>query len=317
MIKFAKYWARKLVSKILGMEDRFNAMENQAEFIALLAGSIAMTQQKLVGQPGKLSDMEFKVFSQFGDDGIISFLVERLQIPRNLQTFVEFGVEDYRESNTRFLLMAKNWRGLVLDGSDANVKKIKDWPKYWRYDLTAIASFIDAANINALLKAGNISGEIGLLSVDIDGNDYWVWQAIDTVNPWIVVTEYNSVFGDQVAVTVPYAPNFQRSIAHPSNLFYGASLGALKLLAKEKGYQFVGCNSAGNNSYFVRNDKVGLLAGLAQDATYELSRFRESVGPGRSLLSGNDRLIEIQDQIVWDVKNKSTLPLRDLFDRVE
>jgi len=106
-----------------------------------------------------LSDVEFSAFSQWGEDGIISWLTSQLtSIPK---TFVEFGVENYRESNTRLLLQLRNWRGLVLDGSNAHVKDIMNQGIYWRYGLTAKCAFIDRVNINDLLRSRGMVGEIG------------------------------------------------------------------------------------------------------------------------------------------------------------
>jgi len=109
-------------------------------------------------------------------------------------------------------------------------------------------------NIDTLLADQGLSGDIGLLSIDIDGVDYWVWEAITAVSPAIVVIEYNARFGAERAVSVPYDAGFVRSKAHHSMIYYGASLRALCLLGKRKGYALVGCNSAGNNAFFVRRD---------------------------------------------------------------
>src|SRR5207302_5091937 len=157
---------------------------------------------------------EFRVFSQFGEDGIIQYLIRRAQILRPLRSFVEFGVESYVESNTRFLLLNDNWCGLIMDGDAANIDAVKTSALYWRHDLTAKAAFIDRDNVDRLISSAGFSGEIGLLSIDIDGNDYWVWERVSEVNPVIVVVEYNSVFGQSRGVTVPYDPRFRRSEAH-------------------------------------------------------------------------------------------------------
>ena len=125
-----------------------------------------------------------KVFSQFGDDGIIQYLIQHLQVQP--QSFVEFGVENYSEANTRFLLLNDNWRGLVLDGSEDSLEALRSEDIYWRHDLTAVAAFIDRDNINGLLARNGFSGRLGLLSIDIDGNDYWVWERIDCVTPSLV-----------------------------------------------------------------------------------------------------------------------------------
>lgn len=220
-----------------------------------------------------INEAEFKVFSQFGDDGIIQFLVNK--IPLLSEVFVEFGVENYEESNTRFLLMHNNWKGLIIDGSRTHIDYVKSSSIYWRHELTAVNSFITAENINQILEDNGINNEIGLLSVDIDGNDYWVWKAITVVEAAIVVVEYNSLFGNERAITIPYRPDFSRGSAHYSSLYFGASLPALCDLAQSKGYTFVGCNQAGNNAYFVKSNLVGALNTPSMSEGYMPAHFRE------------------------------------------
>ena len=221
-----------------------------------------------------LAEVEFSVFSQWGDDGIIQWLVQRL--PGLDETFVEFGVEDYQEANTRFLLVNNNWRGLVMDSSNRNVEAITRDPISWRHDLKAVCSFVTAENIDRLLSEHRFEGDIGLLHIDIDGNDYWVWKSLTVTRPAIAIIEYNSVFGVDRAITVPYDPAFNRTVAHFSNLYFGASLPALCNLAQSKGYDFVGSNSAGNNAYFVSSDLGHGLRPLTAEQGYVVSRFLES-----------------------------------------
>ena len=172
-----------------------------------------------------LAEVEFRGFSQWGEDGILDWLVERL--PGIPETFIEFGVEDYRESNTRLFRGLRTWRGLVIDGSMAHVENIRRQEVSWRFDLSAICAFIDRNNINNLISTGEFGAEVGILSIDIDGNDYWVWQSINIIKPTIVICEYNAVFGDLRRITTPYRADFQRTRAHYSNLYFGASLQAL------------------------------------------------------------------------------------------
>jgi len=222
-----------------------------------------------------LSSCEYRVFSQWGEDGIIQALLRTVPIVK--QIFIEFGVANYTESNTRFLLINNNWSGLLIDGSPSNINFIKNDPIYWQYNLKAECSFITRENINQIFLDNGISGEIGILSIDIDGNDYWVWKEIDVVSPAIVIAEYNARFGCDAAVTVPYDPAFTREKAHVSNIYYGASLRALNNLAVEKGYALVGANSAGNNAFFVRRDlMVPPLKELTVEEAFVKNAFRES-----------------------------------------
>jgi hypothetical protein len=261
---------------------QLSSLETRMQSVQEALGRIE--ERQLRGTPtDQLQSKEFRVFSQWGEDGIIQHLVSQLQIGRSV--FVEFGVETYIESSTRFLLINNNWSGLVIDGSAANVDTIRNDPIYWRYNLKAEHSFVTRENINSLISKNGIRGEIGLLSVDIDGNDYWVWEAIDVVQPIITIVEYNARFGPDAAVTVPYAADFVRSKAHHSMLYYGASLSALCLLGKKKGYAFVGCNSAGNNAFFVRRDRLAPgMRELTAAEGYVRNQFRESRDASGQLL---------------------------------
>ena len=109
--------------------------------------------------------------------------------------------------------MKDNWSGLVIDGSLSNIKKIRNQDIYWRYELEALQAFITKENINSLISGAGITGEIGLLSIDIDGNDYWITEAISVINPIILIIEYNSAFGYEKHYSVPYDKTFVRSKA--------------------------------------------------------------------------------------------------------
>lgn len=222
----------------------------------------------------KLVDHEYQVFSQWKEDGIIQFLVRNICIETKI--FVEFGVEDYTECNTRFLLINNNWSGLVIDSSQENISQLKKSSYYWNYNLKAVQSFVTKDNINNLLVENGVSGEIGLLSIDIDGNDYWIWEAINVVSPVIVIVEYNHRFGSDLAVTIPYKENFERSKEHHSMIYFGASLKALCILAKLKGYAFIGCNSNGVNAFFIRKDKKpDAIKELSPEEGYREGQFCE------------------------------------------
>jgi len=240
----------------------------------LLTGRVACLLTRQRERIGSLADVELSVTSQFGEDGIIDWLIERLEVPAH--TFVEFGVEDYREANTRFLLENRNWRGVVLDASERNVARIREAALSWRHDLTAAAAFVTRDNIDSLIAAAGLTGEIGLLSIDLDGNDYWVWERISVVSPIICVCEYNAVFGDTTPIAVPYDAQFQRTRAHHSNLYFGASIAALRSLASRKGYVLAGTSSSGVNAFFVRSDYAARLEGRIASTAPAPSRLRES-----------------------------------------
>jgi hypothetical protein len=268
----------------------------------MLLGRILSRQNQHLPILDNIADAEFKVFSQMGDDGIIQYLIHKINITD--KTFIEFGVETYVESNTRFLLKQDNWAGLIIDGSRTAIDYIQSDELYHQHDLKALCSFITSENINDLISSQGMRGDIGLLSVDIDGNDYWVWKAINVVTPTIVVAEYNSVFGKTRAITVPYKKDFVRAKEHYSHLYFGASLKALCILANEKGYSFVGSNLAGNNAYFVKSDKLNGLKTFTAEDGYVESKFRESRNKHHKLnyLGGADRLDAIKGLPVYNIE---------------
>jgi hypothetical protein len=252
---------------------RINAMQTNDKQLRLL-GKLLEQQLATLNRP-LLHLNEFQVYSQWGEDGIIQYLLRHLSVSSNV--FVEFGVENYLEANTRWLVEGHNWSGLVIDGSQQHVDAIKSDAIYWKHRLKAVSAFVDAENINRLISGNGISGDVGLLSVDIDGMDYWVWKAIDVITPDIVVVEYNALFGPTRSVTVPYDPGFVRQKAHYSWSYYGASLAALVGLGKTKGYSFVGSNSAGNNAFFVKSDLLHPpLRELTAQEGYVQRAFREA-----------------------------------------
>lgn len=228
----------------------------------------------------RLHVYEAKVRSQHGEDGILLHLFDALGC--HDRRFIEFGVEDGTECNTANLSLHFGWRGMLIEGDPAHAAKARAFYRAalgGRGDRVQIVnSFVTAENINGLLKDNGFTGDIDLLSIDIDGNDYWVWRAIDAVRPRVVVIEYNSVFGNDRAVTIPYDPAFSRGAAHVSKLYYGASLPALAHLGREKGYALAGCDSQGVNAFFVRNELADRIDTLSPEEAFvpQWTRLREA-----------------------------------------
>lgn len=291
---------------------------NQIEGYQLQLGGIQLDIKKEIwskcknsGNYQKLHETGFKVFSQYDEDGIIQYLISNIEIEK--KTFIEFGVENYRESNTRFLLLNNNWSGYIMDGSEKNILQVaKEW-YYWRYNLNAKSHFITKENINDLLAESGFSKDLGLLSIDIDGNDYWIWEEINNIEPRIVICEYNSLFSYEDAISVPYKKDFYRTNEHYSNLFWGVSLKALCYLANKKGYLFVGCNAGGNNAFFVRKDVIGAIPSVSCEEGYIISQARQSRDiKGRLTYLNNIESIElIKDMEVIDVMNNQTTNIRN------
>jgi hypothetical protein len=290
--------------------DNQVAMADLTERSLLLEGRLAANL--LPDKIEDLSEAEFRVSSQWGEDGIIEWLLRHVVPPNN--RFIEFGVENFREANCRFLLQHRNWRGLVLDSSEEHMSALRKESLFYRHDLAARTSFITRENINDLIVDEGFAGPLGILSIDLDGIDYWVWDNIECIQPAIVLCEYNPIMGDLLPISIPYDPAFRRFHVDCSGLYFGCSIAALRNLAERKGYAFVGTSSNGINAFFVRNE-------LAESALCHIrrvkafpSRHRDSRDrDGRfTFVRGRNRLRLIEEHPVVDVRTGERTLLRDI-----
>ncbi|MDP3927571.1 MAG: hypothetical protein Q8R57_00970 [Bacteroidota bacterium] len=302
---------KSFIKNITGLSKTSAYLREEIEKMKVLMAQ-SMVQHarntKVTGLQWK--QIEFSAFSQWGDDGIIQYLIHH--IPGIIPRFIEFGVSNYLEANTRFLLLNDNWRGLIFDGSEANVQFIKNDTISWRYDLTSERLFVTKLNINEAITKQGFAGDLGILHIDIDGNDYWIWDCLHAVNPQVVIMEYNSVFGNKGAISVPYKDDFYVTDAHYSNLFFGASLKAMDFLAQKKGYQFIGTNTAGNNAYFLRNDLLNeFVPAVSVDDAYVACNFRQNRNvEGQVTLQRDDKMIHACAHLeVVDVALNQNFPL--------
>ncbi len=204
----------------------------------------------------KMKNHECKVYSQNGEDGLLLFIFS--QVDTTNRTLVEFGIETGRECNAANLLIHFGWNGLLMDGSPKYARRAREYydrfPHTQDPSLKIQQSFVTVENINKTLSDNQIQGEIDLLSIDIDGNDYWVWEAINVVDPRVVVIEINASFGPDRAITVEYDEQFRRFSKHRSGWYHGASLAALEKLGARQGYSLVAVDSTGSNAFFVKTE---------------------------------------------------------------
>jgi len=265
---------KKIINKYFINKFFKNKLEKDIDTIKKLIGNLKIDQNKSK-KTNDLNQFEFKVYSQFGEDGIIQFIIDNIKIKNKV--FVEFGVENYEEANTRFLLENNNWEGLIIDSSIENIEYIKNKDYYWKNKIVAICDFIKLKNINEIIKKNNIQGQVGLLSIDIDGNDYWIWECIEVIYPDIVIIEYNARLGFDKSLTIPYKEEFERGI-HQNKIFYGASLKALYNLGISKGYSLIGTNMNGNNAFFVKNELIAgtKLVSKTPRECFNLNSFTET-----------------------------------------
>ncbi len=235
--------------------------------------------------PRHLVPHGYKTYSQTDEDGIIAEIFRRIGTTN--QRFIEFGVESGIECNTLNLLI-QGWSGLWLDGSAQNIARIAETLGAYQAagQLVAAEAFITAENINELFAQNGFTGEIDLLNIDIDGNDYWVWQAVNVVNPRVVVVEFNGTWRPPVSVVQPYRPDYTWN---GGNNYFGASLKAFEKLGAQKGYALVGVNYGGGNAFFVRSDLVSdekFLPPFTAEQHYEPPRFFFALTAGHPPAAG-------------------------------
>lgn len=209
----------------------------------------ALLSSSRYSDPRKLNHYEARVFSQFGEDGIIAEIFRRVGVKN--RRFVEIGVEDGLETNTTYLL-TQGWHGLWIDANEERLREARRaFSAPVREGVLAIVhSFVTAENVCSLLAGASVSEEFDLLSIDIDRNTYYIWEALRDYRPRLVIVEYNSGFPPFDPWKVHYSPDKVWN----GTSWYGASLKAYEQLGESLGYVLVGCNLGGVNAFFVRRD---------------------------------------------------------------
>ena len=198
--------------------------------------------------PSRLTAQRFRGWSQNEEDGITLALMNEMGGP-GTRRFVEIGCGD-NGGNSGFLALECGWSGLMVDGDASRIAVAR--ALYAGGPVSVVQTWITREKINELIQMHGLDGDIDLLSIDIDGNDYWIWEAIHVCRPRAVIVEYNSLFGADLAVTVPYRDDFNHKQGGKG--YYGASLQALTHLATRKGYRLVAVEPRGVNAFFLRND---------------------------------------------------------------
>jgi hypothetical protein len=201
-------------------------------------------------------DVEFRVFSQNGEDGILLYIFSLIGTTNKI--CLEICAADGIQCNSANLILNHGWTGLLVDGDEAAIKRGKGFysghPDTFSFPPKLAHAWVERETVNALIAKHGISGEIDLLSIDLDGVDYWVWDVIEVISPRVVVAETQCIWGTERSVTVPYARDFKSSLIQGFGVYSGASLPAFVSLGHRKGYRLVGTQALGFNAFFVRDD---------------------------------------------------------------
>ncbi len=245
---------KKFIKKyflILRVRDKFSPAA-QASLRQLF---LYYQERAAAGNPPALKDTGVKVFSQHEEDGLLLFIFACIGMGG--KRFVEIGSNDGVNSNCSNLALNFGWHGLFIDADKTCVERGRRFyrrnPDPWDYHPTFVCAKVTRENINELIENAGFKGSIDLLSIDLDGYDYWIWDALEIVQPRVVIIETHVEFGMN-NIVVPYDPAYTFPGKHP--VYHGASPVAMTNLAKRKGYRLVGANDYGHNLIFVK-DSMG------------------------------------------------------------
>ena len=308
-----------MISKFLNLFNKNTRIKNDIEIKALIGKSILISKRKNYLNFENINDAEEKIFSQNGEDGIIDYVLETLDIKD--PKFIEIGVEDYIESNTRLLYHIRNSQGLIIDQS-IDVNKLSKNLDLWKGRIKVIKEAVGPNNINEIVRKNYFNKNLDLFSIDIDGLDYWIIKELPKNFSKICVAEYNPLFGSELEITVPNIKNFDRTDYHYSNLCWGVSLKGLINIMKEKNFIFLGVNNLKNNAFFINKNYQNLFKKIILGINSKLENyvnhdFKESRDKRGKLtnLSSEEQLKEIKDCQVVDIKKSlvEEVKLSELF----
>jgi len=216
-----------------------------------------------------LNDVQFRAFSQNGEDGILLYIFA-LVGTKNKRA-VEICAGDGISCNSANLILNHGWHALLVDGDEALVNRGRAFYRRHRdtfsFPPVQVSAWIDRESVNDVIARHGFAGEVDLLSIDLDGVDYWIWDAIDVISPRVVVVETQCIWGHERSVTVPYRADFRSPLVDGFGIYSGASLPAFVKLGRLRNYRLVGTEALGFNAFFVRNDVgVGLLPEVSAEA---------------------------------------------------
>jgi hypothetical protein len=253
--KLASRFRQCLFTFVLQKSNNSNTSMEQSINQKILWSSFAHLYHSKM-PPFSFKHVGFRVFSQNDEDGILLYIFSLIGATN--RKCVEICAGDGIECNTANLIINHRWIGLLCDGNKKNVRKAKQFysnhpdTRFWPPAI--VLEWITKDNVNQIIQENGFYNDIDLLSLDIDGIDYWLWKEISCISPRVVVLEFNHLLGPEISVSVPYRDDFVAEFTQFGSDYAGASLKAFVKLGKEKGYRLVGTNMICTNAFFVRED---------------------------------------------------------------
>ena len=224
-----------IITKFLNLLKGDTSIKKDLENRALIGKNILIKKRNNYSNFKSINEAEEKSFSQNGEDGIIDYVLEILNISD--PKFIEIGVENYIEANTRLLYHIRNSQGLIVDQS-IDVNKLTKNLDLWKGRIKVLKRSVSPKNINKIINYEQFNKNLDLFSIDIDGLDFWVIKELPANFAKICIAEYNPLFGSDIEITVPNIENFDRTNYHYSNLCWGVSLKGLISVMKKKKFYF-------------------------------------------------------------------------------
>lgn len=244
------------------VKQRFDALQrNEKVSVAAKTGQLLLANQwrSMAERNERLpqfDEIAFRAFSGGGEDGILLYIFSLIGTTQ--KTTVEICAGDGIQCNSANLILNHGWTGLLVDGNKNNTeigrKFYAQQPDTFSFPPTLAHAWVDRETVNELIASHGYKGEVDLLSIDLDGVDYWIWDAIEVIQPRVVVVETQCIWGAEKSVTVPYQSDFKSPLVDGFGIYSGASLPAFVKLAKRKGYRLVGAEGLGFNAFFIRED---------------------------------------------------------------
>ncbi len=276
MISFLKKRVERFLTRIVVKANR------EARTSASTKASLRLLYNYYQGQArdgnrSGIEDAGLRVFSQFEEDGILMYIFAT--IGTSTRSYADIGCADGVNSNCANLALNFGWHGLGVDAEAENIKKAEAFfnshPDTCLFPPKFVHAKVTRENINDLVTGAGFSGEIDLLSIDIDGNDYHVWERLTAVEPRVVIIETHVEFAMN-NIVVPYDPEYCYPGKHPQ--YHGASVVAMEKLARRKGYRLVGTNRYGFNTIYIK-DGVGeeLIPGVGVDSALRHPRNQDRI----------------------------------------
>lgn len=244
---------KEISDRLSKLEESIGDLRPHIEMLPAIIRKLYLEDADLP-PPYDLRAERFRYRSQNDEDGLLLALFKRIGTTN--RRCVEIGC-GFNGGNSGFLVAECGWSGLMVDGNRKKIATIK--VRFAGHDVTAEKHRVTRENIDAILRMHEFTGEIDLLSIDIDGIDYWVWEALTACSPRVVAIEYNWLFGPVRAVTVPYDADFEIG-SRGTRSYRGASLAALAYLAQKKGYRLIATERV--NAFFLRNDIAPLMPAI-------------------------------------------------------